>query len=75
MHLVRQSGTLATNAMDIIFAAAGSATASKGSLIERCYRDVSTIKPHASSQFLDNVTLLSRMHFGLTAPQAATSGG
>ena len=62
--------------MDIVFAAAGSAAASKGSVIERCYRDVSTIKPHASSQFLDNVTLLSRMHFGLTAPQqTATSGG
>jgi 3-hydroxy-9,10-secoandrosta-1,3,5(10)-triene-9,17-dione monooxygenase len=74
MHLVRQGGTLATDAMDIIFAASGSAAAMKGQLIERCYRDVSTIKSHGSSQFLDNVTLLSRMHFGLTAPQRAPSG-
>lgn len=74
-HVVRQAGTVATDAMDLIFAAAGSAAAVDGHPIQRYFRDVSTIKTHASSQFLDNVPSLARLHFGITEAPRAPSGG
>ena len=74
-HIVRQAGTLATNAMDLIFASSGTRASMDGEIIQRCFRDVSTIKSHASSQFLDNVPSLARLHFGITDVARAPSGG
>ena len=74
-HLVRQAGTIATNAMDLIFASAGSKAAVDGDVIQRCFRDVSTIKTHASSQFLDNVPSLAKRYFGIAEAPRAPSGG
>lgn len=75
MHLGRQAGTIATNAMDLIFASTGTRAASDGEVIQRYFRDMSTIKSHGSSQFLDNVPLLARLHFGLTPPPRSPVGG
>ncbi len=74
-HLVRQAGTIATNGMDLIFASAGTQAAGDGEAIQRYFRDVSTIKTHASSQFLDNVPSLARLHFGISEAPRAPSGG
>jgi 3-hydroxy-9,10-secoandrosta-1,3,5(10)-triene-9,17-dione monooxygenase len=74
-HLVRQAGTIATDGMDLIFASAGTQAAGDGEVIQRYFRDVSTIKTHASSQFLDNVPSLARLHFGISEAPRAPSGG
>jgi 3-hydroxy-9,10-secoandrosta-1,3,5(10)-triene-9,17-dione monooxygenase len=75
MHLIRQAGSIATESMDVIFASAGTRAAKDGDIIQRAFRDVSTIKTHASSQFLDTVPALSRLHFGITLEPRAPSGG
>jgi 3-hydroxy-9,10-secoandrosta-1,3,5(10)-triene-9,17-dione monooxygenase len=75
MQIIRRGGAMATSTMDLIFASAGSKAASHGEIIERCYRDVSTIKTHASQQFNDTSPHLARLHFGIAQVSHSPAGG
>src|SRR5215469_2166556 len=49
----------------VIFAAAGSSAAKRGSRLQRYYRDVAMYQGHIASQYLATAGELARVHFGL----------
>jgi 3-hydroxy-9,10-secoandrosta-1,3,5(10)-triene-9,17-dione monooxygenase len=63
MHI--HAGTMACEAVDLLFRAASSAAAKKGQRIERYYRDCAMYRSHSSSQLPTFATGLAKVHFGL----------
>jgi len=63
--MVQQAGQLAGQAVDVIFAAAGSSAAKRGQRLQRYYRDVAMYRGHIASQYLNTAGELARVHFGL----------
>jgi 3-hydroxy-9,10-secoandrosta-1,3,5(10)-triene-9,17-dione monooxygenase len=63
--MIQQAGQLAAQAVEIIFAAAGSSAAKRGTRLQRYYRDVSMYYGHIAAQHLATAGELARVHFGL----------
>jgi len=63
--MLQQAGQLAARAVEIIFAAAGSSAAKRGTRLQRYYRDVAMYQGHIASQYLATAGELARVHFGL----------
>jgi 3-hydroxy-9,10-secoandrosta-1,3,5(10)-triene-9,17-dione monooxygenase len=63
--MIQQAGQLAAHAVEIIFAAAGSSAAKRGTRLQRCYRDVAMYRGHIAAQHLTTAGELARVHFGL----------
>jgi alkylation response protein AidB-like acyl-CoA dehydrogenase len=55
----------AARAVEIIFAAAGSSAAKRGTRLQRYYRDVAMYRGHIAAQDLNTAGDLARVHFGL----------
>ena len=62
---LQQAGQLAARAVEIIFAAAGSSAAKRGTRLQRYYRDVAMYQGHIAAQHLSTAGDLARVHFGL----------
>jgi 3-hydroxy-9,10-secoandrosta-1,3,5(10)-triene-9,17-dione monooxygenase len=63
--MIQQAGQLAAQAVDIVFAAAGSSAARRGTRLQRYYRDVAMYRGHIAAQHLSTAGDLARVHFGL----------
>ncbi len=63
--MLQQAGQLAAHAVEIIFAAAGSSAAKRGTRLQRYYRDVAMYRGHIAAQDLTTAGELARVHFGL----------
>ena len=63
--MIQQAGQLAARAVEIIFAAAGSSAAKRGTRLQRYYRDVAMYHGHIAAQHLTTAGELARVHFGL----------
>ena len=63
--MIQQAGQLAARAVDIVFAAAGSSAARRGTRLQRYYRDVAMYRGHIAAQDLTTAGDLARVHFGL----------
>jgi 3-hydroxy-9,10-secoandrosta-1,3,5(10)-triene-9,17-dione monooxygenase len=63
--MVQQAGQLAARAMEVIFAAASSSAAKRGTRLQRYYRDVAMYQGHIASQHLTTAGELARVHFSL----------
>jgi len=63
--MIQQAGQLAAQAVEIIFAAAGSSAAKRGTRLQRYYRDVAMYRGHIAAQDLTTAGELARVHFGL----------
>ncbi len=63
--MIQQAGQLAAHAVEIIFAAAGSSAAKRGTRLQRYYRDVAMYRGHIAAQDLTTAGELARVHFGL----------
>jgi 3-hydroxy-9,10-secoandrosta-1,3,5(10)-triene-9,17-dione monooxygenase len=59
------AGSMACDAVDLIFRAASSAAARKGQRIERYWRDCAMYRSHSSAQSATFATGAARVHFGL----------
>ena len=59
------AGSMACEAVDLIFRAASSAAARKGQRIERYWRDCAMYRSHSSAQLPTFATGLAKVHFGL----------
>ncbi len=63
--MLQQAGRLAVQAVEVIFAAAGSSAARRGQRLQRYYRDVSMYHGHIAAQYLNTAGELARVHFSL----------
>ena len=63
--VIQQAGQLAARAVEIIFAAAGSSAARRGTRLQRYYRDAAMYRGHIAAQHLVTAGELARVHFGL----------
>ena len=63
--MIQQAGQLAARAVEIIFAAAGSSAAKRGTRLQRYHRDVAMYSGHIAAQHLATAGDLARVHFGL----------
>jgi 3-hydroxy-9,10-secoandrosta-1,3,5(10)-triene-9,17-dione monooxygenase len=63
--MLQQAGQLASQAVEVIFAAAGSSAAKRGQRLQRYYRDVAIYRGHIAAQYLTTAGELARVHFGL----------
>lgn len=63
--MLQQAGQLAAQAVEIIFAAAGSSAAKRGTRLQRYYRDTAMYRGHIAAQYLATAAELARVHFGL----------
>ncbi len=63
--MIQQAGQLAAHAGEIIFAAAGSSAAQRGTRLQRYYRDMAMYRGHIAAQYLTTAGELARVHFGL----------
>ena len=63
--MIQQAGQLAAHAVEIIFAAAGSSAAKRGTRLQRYYRDVAMYRGHIAAQDLTTAGELACVHFGL----------
>jgi len=63
--MIQQAGQLAGHAVEIIFAAAGSSAAKRGTRLQRYYRDAAMYRGHIAAQYLTTAGELARVHFGL----------
>jgi len=63
--MIQQAGQLAAHAVEIIFAAAGSSAAKRGTRLQRYYRDMAMYRGHIAAQYLTTAGELARVHFGL----------
>ena len=61
----QRAGQLAARAVELIFAAAGSSAAKRGTRLQRYYRDVAMYQGHIAAQHLSTAGDLARVHFGL----------
>ena len=62
---LQQAGQLAARAVEIIFAAACSSAAKRGTRLQRYYRDTAMYRGHIAAQHLSTAGDLARVHFGL----------
>ena len=65
LYAMIQRGQLAARAVEIIFAAASSSAAKRGTRLQRYYRDTAMYHGHIASQYLTTAGELARVHFGL----------
>ncbi|HEY7293577.1 MAG TPA: oxidoreductase [Dehalococcoidia bacterium] len=66
--LVEQQCTrLAGEAVDLLFRSAGSSDARPGSMLQRCFRDMATLRTHISLQFDQLFEAFARRHLGVAA--------
>jgi len=66
--LVEQQCTrLAGEAVDLLFHSAGSTDARPGSMLQRCFRDMATLRTHISLQFDTLFEAFARTHLGITS--------
>jgi 3-hydroxy-9,10-secoandrosta-1,3,5(10)-triene-9,17-dione monooxygenase len=63
--MIQQAGQLAARAVEVIFAAASSSAAKRGTRLQRYYRDVAMYRGHIAAQDLTTAGELARVHFGL----------
>jgi 3-hydroxy-9,10-secoandrosta-1,3,5(10)-triene-9,17-dione monooxygenase len=63
--MIQQSGQLAAQTVQIIFAASSSSAAKRGTRLQRYYRDVAMYHGHIAAQYLATAGELARVHFGL----------
>ena len=63
--MIQQAGQLAARAVEIVFSAAGSSAAKRGTRLQRYYRDVAMYHGHIAAQHLTTAGELARVHFGL----------
>jgi 3-hydroxy-9,10-secoandrosta-1,3,5(10)-triene-9,17-dione monooxygenase len=63
--MVQYAGQLAAKAVEVIFAAAGSSSAKRGTRLQRYHRDVSMYYGHIAAQHLTTAAELARVHFDL----------
>jgi 3-hydroxy-9,10-secoandrosta-1,3,5(10)-triene-9,17-dione monooxygenase len=63
--MIQQAGQLAVRAVELIFAAASSSAAKRGTRLQRYYRDASMYHGHIAAQHLTTAAELARVHFGL----------
>jgi 3-hydroxy-9,10-secoandrosta-1,3,5(10)-triene-9,17-dione monooxygenase len=63
--MLQQAGQLAAQGVEIIFAAASSSAAKRGTRLQRYYRDVAMYRGHIAAQYLNTAGELARVHFGL----------
>ena len=63
--MIQQAGQLAAQAVEIIFAAAGSSAAKRGTRLQRYYRDTAMYRGHIAAQYLSTAGELARVQFGL----------
>jgi 3-hydroxy-9,10-secoandrosta-1,3,5(10)-triene-9,17-dione monooxygenase len=63
--MVQHAGQLAAKAVEVIFAAAGSSSAKRGTRLQRYHRDVSMYYGHIAAQHLTTAAELARVHFAL----------
>ncbi|MCC2096738.1 MAG: hypothetical protein KDJ29_07585 [Hyphomicrobiales bacterium] len=62
--MLMKAGHMSCEAVDLLFAAAGSSAARKGQRMERYYRDCAMYRSHTSSQAANLGSGLARVHFG-----------
>jgi 3-hydroxy-9,10-secoandrosta-1,3,5(10)-triene-9,17-dione monooxygenase len=63
--MIQQAGQLALAAVEIVFAAASSSSAKRGTRLQRYYRDAAMYRGHIAAQHLTTAGELARVHFGL----------
>ena len=63
--MVQTAGRLASEAVELLFHNASSATAKRGNRLERYFRDVAMYRSHMSAQYLNIASGIGRVHFGL----------
>jgi 3-hydroxy-9,10-secoandrosta-1,3,5(10)-triene-9,17-dione monooxygenase len=63
--MVQTAGRLASEAVELLFQVSSSASAKKGSRIERYFRDVAMYRSHMSAQYLNIASGIGRVHFDL----------
>ena len=63
--MVQTAGRLASEAVELMFHTASSASAKKGQKLERYFRDVAMYRSHMSAQYLSIASGIGRVHLGL----------
>ena len=63
--MIQHAGSMACEAVELLFHTAGSAPARKGQRLQRYFNDVAMYRGHSSSQQLNFASGLARLHFGL----------
>jgi 3-hydroxy-9,10-secoandrosta-1,3,5(10)-triene-9,17-dione monooxygenase len=63
--MIQHAGSMACEAVELLFHSAGSAVARKGSRMQRYFNDAAMYRGHSSSQQLNFESGLARLHFGL----------
>jgi 3-hydroxy-9,10-secoandrosta-1,3,5(10)-triene-9,17-dione monooxygenase len=66
--LLTQAGTLATEAVELLFKTAGSRAIRPGSILQRNFRDVATAATHPAANYDAVAEMSSRMRLGLPVP-------
>jgi 3-hydroxy-9,10-secoandrosta-1,3,5(10)-triene-9,17-dione monooxygenase len=63
--MVQTAGRMGSEAVELLFHTASSASAKRGQRLERYFRDVAMYRSHMSAQYLSIASGISRVHFGL----------
>jgi 3-hydroxy-9,10-secoandrosta-1,3,5(10)-triene-9,17-dione monooxygenase len=63
--MIQHAGSMACDAVELLFHSAGSAAARKGHRLQRYFNDVAMYRGHSSAQQLNFASGLARLHFGL----------
>ncbi len=63
--MIQHAGSMACEAVELLFHSAGSAPARKGHRLQRYFNDVAMYRGHSSAQQLNFASGLARLHFGL----------
>jgi 3-hydroxy-9,10-secoandrosta-1,3,5(10)-triene-9,17-dione monooxygenase len=63
--MIQHAGSMACEAVELLFHTAGSAPARKGHRLQRYFNDVAMYRGHSSAQQLNFASGLARLHFGL----------
>jgi 3-hydroxy-9,10-secoandrosta-1,3,5(10)-triene-9,17-dione monooxygenase len=63
--MIQHAGSMACEAVELLFASAGSAPARKGHRLQRYFNDVAMYRGHSSAQQMNFASGLARLHFGL----------
>jgi 3-hydroxy-9,10-secoandrosta-1,3,5(10)-triene-9,17-dione monooxygenase len=61
----QQCTRLAGEAVELLFHSAGTSAARPGSMLERCFRDMATLRTHITLQFDNLYEAFARTHFGV----------
>jgi 3-hydroxy-9,10-secoandrosta-1,3,5(10)-triene-9,17-dione monooxygenase len=63
--MIQHAGSMACEAVELLFASAGSAPARKGHRLQRYFNDVAMYRGHSSAQQMNFASGLARLHLGL----------